>query len=54
MIDGSINLLSRTVLLQQSSENSLSSYPQDLGGHSAFKSSSTLSRACMSAESFGL
>ena len=48
MIDILADFLSFSVLLEKSSEDSLSSHPQDLGGHSCVSGTSSLTSALMS------
>ena len=43
MVQVSVNLLGLSVLPQQSSQDSLSSHPEDLGGHPTLSTTSTLS-----------
>ena len=54
VIDGSIDLLGGSVLLQQPPQDSLPAHPKDFSGHSAFASTSTFTRAGMPTEPLGL
>ena len=51
VIDGSIDLLGGSVLLQQPPQDSLPAHPKDFSGHSAFTGSSALTRTGVPAES---
>ena len=53
VVEGAIDLLGFSVLPQQSSEDSLSAHPKDLGGHSAFASTSALSGTSVIALALG-
>lgn len=54
VIDGSVYLLGSSILFEESPEDSLPAHPQDLGGHSAFASTSAFTRAGVPAQSLGL
>ena len=54
VIKSSIDLLWGSVLSQKSSQNSLSSDPEDFGRHSAFPGTSLFTRTGVSTESLGL
>ena len=53
VVEGAVDLLGLSVLPQQSSEDSLSADPEDLGGHSAFACSSAFSGAGVVALALG-
>ena len=54
VVDGSVDLLGGSVLLEQSPQHSLPSHPEHLGGHSALEGASALTDTGVSAESDGL
>ena len=54
MVQSTIDLLGGSVLSEQSSEDSLSSDPEDFGGHSAFSGTSPLTETGVSSSSLGL
>ena len=53
MVKMTVELLGFSVLPEQSSEDSLSPHPEDLGGHSALLSTSTLSGSSVVAFALG-
>ena len=54
MIDIRVDLLGFSILSEESSENSLSTHPEDLGWHSGVSCSLSLSSSVVSALSLGL
>jgi len=54
MVKSSVDLLGFSVLSQESSQDSLSSDPEDLGGHSAFDSTSTFTSTSVVTFALGL
>ena len=53
MVNSPIDLLGSSVFLQQSSEDSLSPHPKDLGWHSAFPCTSSFTGSRVPSESLG-
>ena len=54
MIESSIDFLGLSILSKQSSEDSLSSDPENLGGHSAFPCTSSLTSTGVVSFTLGL
>ena len=54
VVDGSVDFLGGSILLEESPEDSLPAHPEDLGGHSAFAGSASFTRSSVPAEPLGL